>query len=439
VRAYFLAMFLIAASLSSAVAQPRVRVEIDARDPVLVGQQVRVNVTVLAPNFFMSSPQFPTFDIPGAVVTLLDENALNETETIDGETYSGIRRTYAITPQRAGSFTLPPAQITFRYAAEPGKPPVEGTVSLPPQTFTARLAEGAQATAAPALVGKVVVTQTLDGDPTAMKVGDALTRTLDTFAANTQAMMIPPPTFEAPKGVRLHPRDPLLSDVTTDRGGFSGGRRVDQVTYVFEESGTFTLPAIDIAWFDAATGKRQVSRAAAINVSVAPVPLARTDVAPPAPSGDAPAEPSTHTLWRPALVGSLALIVAVLVGLWGLRRFGPRLRAWRQARRQAWQATEPASFLRLKRACLAGDAATAYGEFGIWARCEGCKTAQALCEREPTLRSEVARLEGHLYGAAPTPWNGPALLSAVASVRASRLAAGRRRSRRPAALPALNP
>jgi hypothetical protein len=239
--------------------------------------------------------------------------------------------------------------------------------------------------------------------------------------------------------VRLYPRDPLLSDVTIDRGAFSGGRRVDQVTYVFEEPGTYTLPAIDIGWFDAATGKRQVSRAAPINVSVAQVPVARTDMGPPAPPGDAPAEPSTHTRWQPALVGSLALIAAALAGLWGLRRFGPRLRAWRQARRQAWEPSEPASFLRLKRACLAGDAATAYREFEIWARCEGCKTAQALCEREPTLRSEAARLEGHLYGAAPTPWNGPGLLSAVASVRASRLAAGRGSRHRPAALPALNP
>jgi BatD DUF11 like domain len=108
-------------SLAPAAAQPRVRVEIDAKDPILVGQEVRVNVTVLAPNFFLSSPQFPTFDIAGAVVTLLDENALNTTETIDGEIYAGIRRSYAITPRRAGTFTLPPVQITFRYAAEPGK------------------------------------------------------------------------------------------------------------------------------------------------------------------------------------------------------------------------------------------------------------------------------------------------------------------------------
>jgi hypothetical protein len=35
----------------------------------------------------------------------------------------------------------------------------------------------------------------------------------------------PPPTFRAPGGVRLYARDPVLSDVTTDWGGFTGGRR----------------------------------------------------------------------------------------------------------------------------------------------------------------------------------------------------------------------
>ena len=436
-KAYFPTLFLMLMSLAPAAAQPRVRVEIDANGPILVGQQVRVNVTVLAPNFFLSPPQFPTFDIAGAVVTLLDENALNSTETIDGDMYAGIRKSYAITPRRAGTFTLPPVQITFRYAAEPGKPGVDGAVTLPPQMFTARLAEGAQATAAPALVAKVVVTQTLDGDPGTMKVGDALTRTVETFAANTQAMMIPPPTFQAPAGVRLYPRDPVLADVTTDRGNFTGGRRVDQVTYVFEEAGTYTLPAIEIGWFNADNGKQQVSTAPAINVSVAPPARSSTDIAPPGPPSDAAAESAPRTIWPRALLWSLGLVAGALAGLWGLRRFGPRVRAWRHARRQAWQASEPASFARLKRACLADDAATTYRELGIWARSAGFSTVQVLRERNPALRSEVTKLERHLYGNAPSPWSGPALLNAAATVRASRLAASG--SHRRVALPALNP
>jgi hypothetical protein len=438
VKAYFLALLLMAMGLNAAAAaQPRVRVEIDAKGPILVGQEVRVNVTVLAPNFFLSSPQFPTFDIPGAVVTLLDENGLNSTETIDGETYSGIRRSYAITPRRAGGFTLPPVQITFRYAAEPGQPAVNGAVTLPPQMFTARLAEGTSATAAPALVAKVVVTQTLEGDPTTMKVGDALTRTVETFAANTQAMMIPPPTFQAPAGVRIYARDPVLADVTTDRGGFTGGRRVDQVTYVFERPGTYTLPAIDIGWFNADSGKQQVSTAPAINVSVASAPVSSSDSAPPASPSDTAPESTTYVIWQRAFLWSLGLIAVALAGLWGMRRFGSRLRTWRQARRRARHASEGASFARLKRACLAGDAVTAYREFGIWARCVGFSTPQALYEREPALRSEVTKLERHLYDGTPVPWNGPALFNAASIARTSRPAANGHH--RPGALPVLNP
>jgi hypothetical protein len=50
-------------------------------------------------------------------------------------------------------------------------------------------------------------------------LGDPRLAVFQTFAADTQAMLIPPPTFQAPKGVRAYPRDSVLSDVTTDRDG----------------------------------------------------------------------------------------------------------------------------------------------------------------------------------------------------------------------------
>jgi BatD DUF11 like domain len=442
VKALCLALLLIATNLAHAAAQPQVRVAVETNGPVLVGQQVRVDVTVLAPNFFLSPPQFPAFDIPGAIVTLLDENALNSTETINGETYAGIRRTYAITPERAGDFTLPPVEIAFRYAAEPGKPGVAGSVTLPPQTLTARLAEGMQATRSPALVARVVVTQTLDGDTKNMKVGDALTRTVETFAANTQAMMIPPPTFDAPAGVRIYRRDPVLAEVTSDRGGFAGGRRTDQVTYVFEEPGSYALPAIDVGWFDAKTGTQEVSRAPEIDVSVAAAPAPQTDMAPPTPppQNELARNSASLSAWQRAFVFSLGIVIAALAGVWVLRKYWPRIRAWVQTRRQAYRASEGQAFARLKRACTDGDPDAAYRELGSWARCQGCKTVRALCEDEPSLRCETTKLERQLYGGtqAAAMWNGHALLEAATSLRASRRA-GQRERQRPATLPTLNP
>ena len=194
---------------------------------------------------------------------------------------------------------------------------------------------------------------------------------------------------------------------------------------------------IHVGWFNADSGKQQVSTAPAINVSVASAPVSSSDKGPPVPPSDVAAESAMYALWRRAFLWSLGCIAVALAGLWGLRRIGPRVRAWRQAHRQAWQVSEAASFARLKRACLADDAASAYRELGTWARCAGFGTMPALCEREPALRSEVTTLERHLYAGTLSPWNGPALFRAASTARASHLTAGSRH--RPGALPVLNP
>ena len=268
--------WLLAASAAHAVVGPVVRVHVDAKAPILVGQQVKIEVQVLVPNFFMSPPRFPSLDIPGAVVTMPDESGVNLNDKIGGEDYAGIQKTYVFVAQQAGEFTLPPARITFKYAAVPGKA-TDGVVALPPQKITVALPAGAPAGVPAGPVARVTITQALDRGVEGLVAGDALTRTIEVFAERTPAMMIPPPRFDAPAGVRAYPRDPVLRDETVDRVGFVGGRRTDTVTYVFGTAGDFTLPAIEIAWLDPATGKQQVARAPAIQVSVAPNPGFRPD------------------------------------------------------------------------------------------------------------------------------------------------------------------
>ncbi len=429
-----LVALLLAMTVAPTAAQPRVRAELASSGPVLVGQQIRLSVTVLAPNYFLSAPQFPTFDMPGAIVMLLDEPGINSTETIEGVTFAGIRRSYTIMPQRTGEFVLPPARITFSYAAEPGRPGVAATVTLPPQPFTVRLPAGAAA-GATTVVARLTITQTLDGDPRRLKAGEALTRTIEIFAANTQAMMIPPPEFEAPAGVRLYRHDPTVADVTTDRGSFAGGRRVDRVTYVFERPGSVMLPAIDVDWLNTETGRREVATAPAIDVLVAETPAARTEIAPPPPP-DIAANHSARGSWLRGLARLLAILALALVFFGIVVRFGARLRAWARALQQA---SEPASFKRLKRACLADDPAKAYRALGAWARRQGVSGVRALCASEPALRDETADLERRLFGRPPLgAWSGRALLRSSTAVRRARRTARRRKGRLPR-LPELNP
>jgi len=61
-----------------------VRVNVATRPPLIVGQQIQIDVQVLVPNFFMGSPKFPVLDVRGAVVTLTDD-AVNLNDTIRGQ------------------------------------------------------------------------------------------------------------------------------------------------------------------------------------------------------------------------------------------------------------------------------------------------------------------------------------------------------------------
>ncbi|MCO4864485.1 hypothetical protein MKD38_22620 [Cupriavidus sp. WGlv3] len=431
-----------------AAAGPIVRVDVGAHQPVLVGQQVGIDVTILAPNYFLSAPEFPPLAVPGAVVTLPDARAVNSTETIDGVAYAGIRKTYAFTAEQDGEFRLPAATIRVTYAGDDGAPR-EGSVTLP--VITIRAGTGGSSTAAAAAtagrrllpVARLSVTQTLDHDPdhgvVRLHAGDALVRTVTTFAPQTQAMMIVPPHAGSPRGVRMFRGDARLSDQAQAAPG-AGGTRIDTLTYVFERPGTYTLPAVTADWTDPATRQPASSEAPAVKVEVAAARNAGS-LAPGGPSAGAlPGEGGLP--WRTLLSGAGALLgAAVLALLW--RRLRPRLARLQQRRAERRRARAEGVDARLAatlRACRAGDAAAASQALGGWTRAAHGTTPAAWAEvaDDAGLVAAVTGLQRHLYGAAPVPsaWDGNPLAQALG--RHARPAPVRRRRAEPA-LPPLNP
>jgi hypothetical protein len=414
-RAGLLSLALVGAVAALAADAPQVRVRIEPAGPIYVGQSLRVDVTVLVPNFFMSSPQFPLFDLPGAVVTMPGEGAVNVSETINGITYAGIQRTYVIVPQRQGTFVLPPVQITFQYAAVPGQPS-PGSVTLPPQKFDVLLPPGAKTAQGALPVARVTIKQQVEGLTKPLHVGDAITRTVEIFAEHTQSMMIPPPTFVAPAGVRVYRKDPQLTDVTDEQGHFVGGRRVEVATYLFDRPGTCTLPAISESWFDPSAKRAQRAEAPEIQVSVVPSPKPEAALAP------EPA-PEKSIAWGRWLAPASAVILGILAISWLTRRWSKHARAFLAARRAARRESEAAYFARLLAACRSNDPAASYASLGRWVRCAGSASIgdylQAADDDE--LRQRVTALEHCLYSCAPQSdeWTGIPLATALERTRQS--------------------
>jgi hypothetical protein len=412
-------------------AEPIVRVEILTQPPIVPGQQVQIQVDVLAPNFFLSPPKFPLFDMPNAVVTLPDERAVNLTETINGESYAGIRRSYVVTPQTAGDFTLPPAVIPFTFAAVPGQPGAEGSVTLPPQTFTVAGAPAGGGAAAQ----KVAVTQDLDRDPKTLKAGDTLVRTVTVTAQGMQAMMIPVPDFTAPVGVRLYPHDPLLTDKLDQVQGTIGGTRVDRVTYGFEKAGTYTLPAIEIAWYDPKTQKNEIAQAPEIAVTVAAAAGFTPAIKPPEIVEPEPREPVNVRL----LAGVAAGLVGLVVLAWLMARLWRAIHAWREARRLRYEQSEAYAFRQFSAACRAGDGRAVYAALQSWAgRTKVTPLRDWLGKGEALANYE--QLEASLFAgmSGPAPCDTGKLLAGITDARRIWLARQAEVSV-PAALPPLNP
>ncbi len=399
-RAYGLLAFMLFMGTCFPVlaAEPFAEASVGAKGPIVTGQQISVDVDVYVPNFFTSPPQFPVFELENAIVTLPDARSQNLSKTVNGEQFSGIRRTYLVIPQRAGDYALPPASIPLGYAAVPGQS-TAAFVNLPPTKFSVVAIPGQGDGAATLAATNVEITQSLDRDPASLKVGETLVRTVTLFAQGTQAMMLPQPRFDVPAGVKLYAQAPKLEDAITGPDGKSGSRRIDRVTYMMEQEGKITLPALAIDWFNTDSAQTQMAQL---------VPLVLTVKAPPPVANSIPperldtAQRSGGGVSRQMLffAGTILLVLVVLGEL--LHRLLPSLLRWIKARRELALQSEPARYRQLSLALGSGNAKDVYRALDTWTRSMGFRTISdwAAASDDKTLIDAVNAFEKNVFGSA---------------------------------------
>ncbi len=436
-----LATLFLLPSLTGAAeaADPIARAQVETQGNIVAGQQVVFRVDVLVPNFFLSSPKFPQLDLPNAVVILQDD-AQNLVETIDGTSYAGIRRIYLITPQSAGEYVLPQARVTFSYAAVPGQPPVDGSVDLPPTKFTVLGPPSPGPGQGGIVAAKVTVTQVLDRDLKGLKVGDAVVRTVTTTADGLQAMMIPPPEPTALDGVRTYEQDPTLTNEAAAGQGTATGRRVDRVTYTFERPGQFVLPPVAVGWYDPATGKHEEAKTPEIVVEIGNTPAFKPAIAPP-PAAEQQGAPRVG--WVRYVSEAVAACIALALIGWLAARLKTPVSAWREARRTARDQSEATFFKRFENACQSKDGLAAYTALDTWSRHAGVAPIDAWLEHvgDVSARQEYLCFEQIMFGLAKQEGsrNSRELLECISRARASWRKKRRSRTQPASALPELNP
>ena len=378
--------------------QPFARVTLDL-PRVIVGQKTTLRIGVFAPNYMTQPPELPGFQIRNAVTRQLSNVNVNEQR--DGTAFAGVQFEFTIYPQEAGSYAVTNQKVRVKYAAEPPATR-EAEVALPPVAFEAFIPDAAAELRPFLAATKLSVEQEIKRSSDQLKAGDAVTRTVTIKAEGTPAMLLPPQQFAAIDGLRLYPAQPALEDTTDGRTDVMTSTRVDSATYMVERPGDYSLPAIDVEWWNVGSGKVEQVHLDAVPLKVAGEPTARNGAA---------IDGSGRSWTWASLVDLvadhwlLALLLALMVaGLgWAAPVVVRRIAGYYRKRRQAYLQSESFAFGRLRRAVRHRDARTAYFALLDWLRhLEFASPPNTIntfktVASDPDLNVQIAALENALF------------------------------------------
>lgn len=343
-------LFTLTAARADDAPRTMLRAHLEPAGPVVAGSAVKLVVDALTTTYFSQAPDWPLFDLHDAFVTLPDDSAQNLNETIDGVRWFGVSREYQIVPRAAGTFDVPPFNVTLH----PGGTDTPVTLETPPLSFSATLPPGAENMTTFFPAPKLTATQVIEPKDGRLEVGGTITRVITQRAEATEPMLIPPLAFGDVDGLRRYAKAPVTRSVSDGRGGLVAGERVDTVTYVVNRRGHYTLPPIDIEWWNTATKQRETVHLPAVTFT------ARAAQEKPlwAIPADALAGAARHTV---IFLSARDLVLAgvVLACLVTVVAFYSRVRGWVEELVRWWSA------MRKRRA---------QGEFAAW---RGLRTAVA--------------------------------------------------------------
>lgn len=420
--------FLLAAALSAAdaaaAAEPIARAELDPESGrVTVGQPITVTVEVLVPTFFRGAPKFPSLDVRDAIA-IFEDRGVNLTRRIEGETWAGQTRRYAIYPQRPGSFEIAsiPVEVVYQGAEGPR------TASPPPVRFDAVLPPGAEGLDYFLATTKLELTRTFEPPPDTLRVGDAFAATLTVTVHDALSMVVPPQPPELIDGLAAYADPPVVRDEGGERGEAIVGTRIEKTTWVAEEPGEYRLPPVELVWWDVAAGRSRTSSVPGVELVVVAAPATEPAIALPPDELDEPAAAtsgSRRALWgeiRRHAPAAAAIVAAVWLALRFVRRRLPRWREAAAERRRRRAVSEEAYFRRFVEAARCDDPASAWWTLTRWiARAGQGATVRGFAVRagDETFTAEIERLDVRLFGrtAPEGDWTGARLVASATRVR----------------------
>ena len=331
-RAVFCLSFVLSAlNVNVALAQdgPVLQMALDDAEAI-AGQSVALHLTILVPTWMPKPVEFPSFEIPNVRTRLPGRSTFPTSQNVSGETWSGVTRTYYLTPLVPGTFTIPPRALTVTYAEPGGISPLTATLETDAITISGTVPPGAESLRPFIAATALELEQDVSETTTGLSPGDSVTRTLTATITGASPFSLPAlmPHHLVP-GMAEYPESPVVEE--NEDGGALSGTRIESVTLMAQGGGEGMAPEVVVHWYNLESGEIETATVPSFEISV---------IAPPPP----PPKPDYTMLFRHGLMWLIA--AAVLFAL--VRRAWPPTHEWLKQREQIRLASEKWAFDQLK-------------------------------------------------------------------------------------------
>lgn len=378
---------------------------------IWAGEKASFIVKLRGKGSFVGASAFSIPQIPRSVILKLG-NPVVSSEEIDGDSWFVQTHEFAVFSQVDGRVEVPSFEVRFSVRDGFTGPARDHSEQVPAFAIRVRRPPGSDPDLFLVTTDSIAVDEQWEPSPKEVQPGAVFRRSITQRADQVSGMALAPAPTTAPQGVRVHVQAPEISDAT-ERGDFTGNR-TDRLTYVFEQPGTYALPAIKYVWWNPRREEYGSKLLPAVTFQVAAVPENASDLPTPV-----------------ARVRAWWLLIA------GLGAVGVLYRQRRRIARVGnalWQRIDPPDrriARTLLRACRQNDAVAAQHAWSQW------RAARPSSETIPAELTVAANdLQRLRYGPkGGGPWDGRPLAIAFSKSRA----AGHWRPPLRSALPPLNP
>jgi hypothetical protein len=342
---------------------------------------------------------------------------------IDGTAYQVVERVYALYPQESGEIEISPARFEARVLRDgriTGRKMYESeSQSVTVLPVPAPPVDYEDAVWLPARSLQLFEDWSAQTDE--IQAGEPLTRHITTSVLGQLETQIPALDPPSVAGINVYPDKPELSR-RIESGGIRGVRK-DQYALIATGDGAVVLPALEVPWWNIATGEWQVARLPERSINILP----SGEPAPAEPEAAAvPAEENSEAVattaapdrfWRSTSELLAAVWLVTLLAWWWSSR--PK----RQPEKVAPTPVHKLQARQLRaarKAAVAGDSAGARQAMISWGSLQwpddAPRSIGVIARRVSSpLADELRKLSSLSYGPQSGEWDGEALASAIRS------------------------